>query len=254
MLSGPGRGSGAGSLVAYVLEITQIDPIKWDLQFERFMRSYQKDMPDIDFDVADPMVLKETLITDWGKDKVAPISNWNTLQLKSLIKDISKFYDIDFAEVNEVTGKMIFEATPLAKQKNGIKAGLYVPTFEEVIEFSDSLKNFLNKYPLIEKHVNALHGQIKSCFTDRVKILTDNGYKNIKEIETGDKIAYYGEDNDIHYNSQYEIYFQGTKDVFEIELEDGTTIELTEDHKVLTQDGYKQVKELTEDDFLFSVE
>ena len=163
MLSGPGRGSGAGSLVAYVLEITQIDPIKWDLQFERFMRSYQKDMPDIDFDVADPMVLKETLISEWGKDKVAPITNWNTLQLKSLIKDISKFYDIDFSEVNEVTGKMIFEATPLAKQKNGIKAGLYVPTFEEVLEFSETLNNFLNKHPQIEQHVKALHGQIKSA-------------------------------------------------------------------------------------------
>ena len=163
MLSGPGRGSGAGALISYLLGITQVDPMKWELQFERFMRSNQKDYPDIDFDVADPMVLKDTLIKEWGMDKVAPITNWNTLQLKSLIKDISKFYDIEFSEVNDVTSKMLIEATPLAKQKNGIKAGLYIPTFEEVMEFSESLKNFFECYPQIEQHINALHGQIRSA-------------------------------------------------------------------------------------------
>lgn len=163
MLIGPGRGSAAGSLLSYLLGITQIDPMKWELQFERFMRKGQKDYPDIDSDFSSPMELKELLIKDWGEDKVVPISNWNTLQLKSLIKDIAKFYDIPFAEVNSVTSKMMFEATPLAKAKHGIKAGVYTPTFEEVMEFSESLKNFLEKYPHIEKHVNNLHGMIRSC-------------------------------------------------------------------------------------------
>ena len=48
---------------------------------------------------------------EWGNDVVVPISNWNTLQLRSLIKDISKFYEIPFMEVNAVTGKMLQEAT-----------------------------------------------------------------------------------------------------------------------------------------------
>lgn len=162
MLIGPGRGSAAGSLVSYLLGITQIDPLKWELQFERFMRKGQKDYPDIDTDFSSPMELKELLIKDWGNDKVVPISNWNTLQLKSLIKDIAKFYDIPFTEVNAVTSKMLFEATPLAKAKHGIKAGVYTPTFEEVMEFSESLRNFLEKYPHVEKHVNSLHGMIRS--------------------------------------------------------------------------------------------
>ena len=59
MLSGPGRGSAAGSLVAYALGITQIDPIKYGLLFSRFLRSDATDYPDIDYDVSDPMVLKE---------------------------------------------------------------------------------------------------------------------------------------------------------------------------------------------------
>ena len=162
-LTGAGRGSAAGSLVAYALDITQIDPIKWGLLFSRFLREDATDYPDIDYDVSDPMVLKDMLIKEWGNNVVVPISNWNTLQLRSLIKDISKFYDVPFMEVNIVTGKMMQEATPLAKKKHGIKAGVYTPTFEEVMEFSDSLRDFLDKYPHIKTHVLELYGQVRSC-------------------------------------------------------------------------------------------
>ena len=163
MLAGPGRGSAAGSLVAYALGVTQVDPIKYGLLFSRFLRSDATDYPDIDYDVADPMELKERLIEEWGDDTVVPISNWNTLQLRSLVKDISKFYEIPFPEVNAVTGKMIWEATPAAKQKHGIKAGVYVPTFEEVKEFSPSLQAFLTKYPMVANHIDVLYGQVRSC-------------------------------------------------------------------------------------------
>ncbi len=162
-LAGPGRGSAAGSLVAYVLGITQVDPIKYGLLFSRFLRADAKDYPDIDYDVSDPMVLKEILSQEWGESRVVPISNWNTLQLRSLIKDISKFYRIPFTEVNQVTSRMLHEATPKAKKKHGITAGVYNPTFEEVMEFSESLGAFLKKYPHIKEHINALYGQVRSC-------------------------------------------------------------------------------------------
>ena len=162
-LAGPGRGSAAGSLVAYALGITQVDPIKYGLLFSRFLRSDAKDYPDIDYDVSDPMVLKDKLIDAWGDDVVVPISNWNTLQLKSLIKDISRLYEIPFSEVNPVTSKMLAEATPLAKARHGIKAGVYTPTLSEVMEFSESLQGFFRKHPKIEKHCRDLAGQVKSC-------------------------------------------------------------------------------------------
>ena len=162
MLSGPGRGSAAGSLVAYVLGITQVDPIKYGLLFSRFLRADATDYPDIDYDVSDAFGLKEILAEEWGDTTVVPISNYNTLQLRSLIKDIGKFYGVPFTEVNSVTSKMVKEATPKAKDKHGIKAGMYVPTFEEVMEFSDSLRNFLQKYPKIKNHVEALYGQVRS--------------------------------------------------------------------------------------------
>ena len=162
-LVGAGRGSAAGSLVAYVLNITQVDPIKYGLQFERFLTKGGSGYPDIDYDVSDPMVLKEILIELWGDDSVVPITNWNTLQLRSLIKDISKFYGIEFTEVNNVTSKMVYEATPLAKKKHGITAGVYAPTFEELMEFSESLQKFLAKYPHIKTHIEKLYGQTRSA-------------------------------------------------------------------------------------------
>ena len=161
-LTGAGRGSAAGSLVAYALGITQVDPIKYNLLFSRFMTKDSKDYPDIDYDVSSPMELKELLIEDWGANTVVPISNFNKLQLRSLIKDIAKLYDIPFVEANSVTSKMIAEATPIAKKKHGIKAGVYAPTFEEVMEYSDSLKKFLLKYPKVKTHVEALVGEVRS--------------------------------------------------------------------------------------------
>ena len=160
---GPGRGSAAGSLVSYVLGITQVDPIKYGLQFERFLSSTATDYPDIDVDFSDNMALKEDLIRDWGDNRVVPITNWNTLQLRSLIKDISKFYGIDFQEVNAVTSKMLFEATPLAKAEHGITTGVYTPTFDEVMKYSKTLQDFLHKHPNIKTHVNQLYGAIRNA-------------------------------------------------------------------------------------------
>ena len=162
-LVSPGRGSAAGSLVSYALGITQVDPIKYGLQFQRFLTKGGSGYPDIDYDVSDPMVIKEKMIAEWGENMVVPISNWNTLQLRSLIKDISKFYNIPFIEVNTVTSKMIHEATPLAKKKRGQTAGVYAPTWEEVMEYSRSLREFLAKYPQVEVHVKRLVGQVRSC-------------------------------------------------------------------------------------------
>ena len=161
-LTGPGRGSAAGSLVAYVLGITQVDPIKYGLLFSRFLRADATDYPDIDYDVSSPMELKEKLVEEWGENTVVPITNWNTLQLRSLIKDISKFYKIPFNEVNNVTGRMLAEATPKAKKKHNITAGVYTPTFEEVMEFSETLQKFLDTYPHVKTHVETLYGQVRS--------------------------------------------------------------------------------------------
>ena len=186
MITGPGRGSAAGSLLAYALKITQVDPIKYGLLFSRFLRSDATDYPDIDFDVADPMEIKDCMIEKWGKNSVVPISNWNTLQLRSLIKDISKFYNIPFAEVNAVTSVMEREALPAAKAKHGIKAGIYAPTFDELMEFSPTLKQFLEEHPQVANHINKLYGQVRSCSRHAGGVLVaDDLNKHMPLINSG---------------------------------------------------------------------
>ena len=185
-LTGPGRGSAAGSLVAYVLGITQVDPIKYGLLFSRFLRADATDYPDIDYDVSSPMELKEKLVEEWGENTVVPITNWNTLQLRSLIKDISKFYRIPFNEVNNVTGRMLAEATPKAKAKHGISAGVYNPTFDEVMEFSETLQKFLKQYPHVKTHVEALYGQVRSSSRHAGGVvIADDLHKQMPLITSG---------------------------------------------------------------------
>ena len=148
--------------MAFLLKITQIDPMKWGLPFERFLTRGSDGFPDIDIDFGDNSLIKDKMVEEWGEDSVAFISNYNTLQLKSLIKDISKREGVDFGIVNAVTQAMMAEATPKAKQKHGIKAGVYTPTFDEVCEYSETLQNFFDEYPQIEEQVFGLIGQPRS--------------------------------------------------------------------------------------------
>jgi len=161
-LVGAGRGSGAGSLVSYLLGITQIDPIKYKLQFSRFIRKNAKDYPDIDYDCAHAMEAKEMFINQFGENTVVPISNYNTLKPRSLVKDISKLYSIEFTEVNQVTSKMLDEAIPICKKIHGITAGVYDPTWEELKEHSESLNAYLKKYPHVAERIESLQKQIRS--------------------------------------------------------------------------------------------
>ena len=82
------------------LGLTNIDPIENGLMFERFLNPSRQGAPDIDTDVSDRDLLIELLREEFGDLNVIPISNYNTFKLKSLVKDVSRFYGIPFAEVN----------------------------------------------------------------------------------------------------------------------------------------------------------
>lgn len=102
---GPGRGSAAGSVVAYCLKITDIDPLKYDLLFERFLNPDRISLPDIDVDFDDDgrgKVLQ--WVTDkYGKDRVAHIITYGTMATKSSIKDVGRVQKVPLAEVNRLT-------------------------------------------------------------------------------------------------------------------------------------------------------
>lgn len=102
---GPGRGSAAGSVVAYCIGITNIDPIKYNLLFERFLNPDRKSMPDIDTDFDDEGRQKviDYVVNKYGQDQVAQIVTYGTMAAKMSIKDVARVLDLPLAESNALT-------------------------------------------------------------------------------------------------------------------------------------------------------
>jgi DNA polymerase III subunit alpha len=102
VLIGPGRGSAAGSVVAYCLGITKIDPLKYGLLFERFLNPDRKSMPDIDTDFDDEGRQKviDYVVAKYGRNQVAQIVTYGTMAAKSSIKDVARVLDLPLNEAN----------------------------------------------------------------------------------------------------------------------------------------------------------
>lgn len=105
---GPGRGSAAGSIVSFALDITQIDPIKYNLIFERFLNPERVSMPDIDIDF--DYVLRDRVVEYvnelYGKDHVSQIVTFGRMQARNAIRDVGRVLDISYAKVDKIA-KMI---------------------------------------------------------------------------------------------------------------------------------------------------
>jgi len=157
-LFGAGRGSGGGSLVNYLLGITQLDPIPYNLLWSRFLGRHRVSWPDIDTDAGDRDELINAAKELYGDDAVIPVSNFNTLKLKSLVKDIAKFYDIPFDEVNKVTGPLQEQVMKKAMDKNQEKS-VFVLKHEDCMKHSPEYNEFMTNYPEVAEHVETLFMQ-----------------------------------------------------------------------------------------------
>jgi DNA polymerase-3 subunit alpha len=103
ILVGPGRGSGAGSIIAYALKITNINPLNFDLLFERFLNPERISMPDFDIDFQDNKrndVIKY-VSEKYGQDHVAQISTFGTMAARAAVKDVGRAFGINFQEMND---------------------------------------------------------------------------------------------------------------------------------------------------------
>lgn len=126
---GPGRGSAAGSAVAYCIGITNIDPIKYELLFERFLNPDRKSMPDIDTDFDDVGRQKviDYVIDKYGKNQVAQIINYGTMAAKSAIKDVARVLDVPLAD--SIALAKLVPDKPGTKLKDAIDS---VPELKEI--------------------------------------------------------------------------------------------------------------------------
>lgn len=144
---GPGRGSAGASLIAYCLGITDVDPIKYNLLFERFLNEERITMPDIDIDFPDDERDKviEYVGKKYGNGKVAHICTFGTFQVKLAINDTARVYKIADSHLKQIMKHLNVQ---LANVKN------YQPSLRELIDNSTDLKQLIDEYDDIARVLN----------------------------------------------------------------------------------------------------
>lgn len=148
---GPGRGSAAGSLVSYALEITDLDPIKHNLLFERFLNPERVSMPDVDIDfcVERRGEVIEYVTQKYGADKVCQIITFGTLAARNAMKSVARVYDIPFAQSNQWA--QLIPAEPKIKIDDALKDGMELkklydidPTVKKLVDMAKSIEGLKN--------------------------------------------------------------------------------------------------------------
>ena len=107
VIVGPGRGSAAGSLVCYLIGITQLDSIKYELDFGRFLTIERKDLPDVDVDVSDRAKVVEYLTRKYGEDRVVQVMNIVYTTPVTSIQDVGKVLGFPYAEIRKISEKFV---------------------------------------------------------------------------------------------------------------------------------------------------
>jgi DNA polymerase-3 subunit alpha len=157
---GPGRGSAAGSAVAYCLWITDIDPLKYDLLFERFLNPDRISMPDIDIDFDDDgrgEVLR-WVTEKYGKEKVAHIITYGTMATKSAIKDVARVQKLPLSEAERLT-KLIPDRFP---EVNGKAPKVNIQNcIERVVELQDAINSEDKNLAETLKYAAMLEGTVR---------------------------------------------------------------------------------------------
>jgi DNA polymerase-3 subunit alpha len=138
---GPGRGSAAGSLVAYALRITDIDPIEYDLIFERFLNEERISPPDIDIDFCENRrgEVIEYVTRKYGRENVAQIITFGTMKAKAVVRDVGRVLDMSYADVDKIAKMIPFDLKM---------------TLDRALEESPPLKEAYQKEPRVRELID----------------------------------------------------------------------------------------------------
>ena len=149
---GPGRGSAAGSLVAYAMRITNIDPVHHGLLFERFLNPERKSMPDIDTDFCiekrDKVI--EYVTEKYGKDRVAQIITFNRLTSKAVLKDVARVLNIPYGEADKMAKLIPVVRGKPTKLKVMISDATPAPEFKEKYDHDPKVRHWVDMAMRIE--------------------------------------------------------------------------------------------------------
>lgn len=166
MLCGPGRGSSAGSLACYCLQITEVDPIKHGLMFERFIDINRKDLPDIDLDF--PSDRREEVIAylsnKYGKEKVSQLVNFNKYRPRAIVQAACRVFDLPPWEAKNATINII---------ERNIGDARYDNCLEDSLKQSSVLKALFDRFPRMFDAI-ALEGQVMQLGKHAAAVIISN--------------------------------------------------------------------------------
>lgn len=175
---GPGRGSGAGSLVAYAMRITNLDPLEFELLFERFLNPDRISMPDFDIDFNDARRTEviQYVQDKYGEDKVAQIATFGTMASKACLKDVARVMGLEYAKVDKVS-KLI--PIKFGKSYSLEQAREAVPDIQQMLNEDAQLKEayeFAQKLEGLTRHASVHAAGVvigKTQLTDLVPVMRD---------------------------------------------------------------------------------
>jgi DNA polymerase-3 subunit alpha len=195
IMTGPGRGSAGGSLVCYLIGITKIDPIEFNLLFSRFISPDRIDLPDIDNDFQDD---KRQLVIDhfkntYGENHVACVSTFMSMKGRGALRDVSRVFDVPLKDVN-IAAEIIEES----EESNS--------SIKESFDTFDEGKDFKKHYPEVVKIASKLEGQIRGKGMHAAAVVISND-----DLRNGDKVYLQNNKNkDLVVNwDKYDIEFEG---------------------------------------------
>ena len=162
---GPGRGSAAGSLISYILDITEVDPIKYELIFERFLNPERIQMPDIDIDFADKR--RDEVLAyarqKYGEDRVAQIITFGTMAARAAIRDAGRAMGIPYGFCDQIAKLIPFNPT------QGMKEGWLEKCLKDVDDLKEMYRDSANAKKLIDAAIHlegvARHASVHACGT-----------------------------------------------------------------------------------------
>lgn len=173
IIVGPGRGSVAGSLVAYVLGITDVDPIKYDLIFERFLNAERATLPDIDVDFQDERreEVIQYLAAKYGIEHVSHIVTFQTIASKMAIRDLGRVFNVNLDEINEISKLILMQ---------------YNFDLQQAINASPKLSVYAKKHPTMFQLAQKIIGFPRQTSTHAAGIiLTNASLINLVPLQTG---------------------------------------------------------------------
>ncbi len=185
---GPGRGSGAGSIAAYALEITNVDPIPFNLLFERFINPERVSMPDFDVDFCQDNRYRviEYVTQKYGEERVGQIITFGKLQAKAVLKDVSRVFGLTFSEA-DIISKLIPEELKM--------------TIDKALELEPKLTELMEQDPRIKQIINIsrrLEGLLRHASIHAAGVIITNkplvNYCPLFKGREGEKVIQFDKD------------------------------------------------------------